>query len=104
MPDTEVITRLILADGRVLDQSECGYSEGKLWCYLKNVTFVEAFQLFSDPEKTKNIIFEYGIDGQFKRIVYSGFIIPEVVVKREYTIDVCMTGTDTDIKDGEVIE
>ena len=52
--------RLILADDTVLENSEAGYAEGVLWCFLKNVTFQQAATLFLDAEKTDTIRFEYG--------------------------------------------
>lgn len=102
MPE-ESILRLVMADGRILDQSECGYADQKLWCYLKDLTFAEAFQIFSDPEKTSVIKFEYGLENRFTRITYAGFSDIVSINKREFTIDVCLTGTDTDIQQEEVI-
>ena len=52
--------RLILADGTVLENSEAGYAERVLWCYLKDVNMQTAAALFLDPTKTATIRFEYG--------------------------------------------
>lgn len=52
--------RLILADGTELEDSYAGYAEGFLWCYLRGLSMAEAGALFLDPEKTAEIIFQYG--------------------------------------------
>lgn len=53
--------KLTLYDGTDLENCECGLSSnGTLWCYLKNMTFSQAFSLFSDAEKTAKIDFTYG--------------------------------------------
>lgn len=90
MPEENVIKRLILADGTVLDDCECGYADKQLWCYLRKLTFNQVFQLFSDPELTKEIIFEYGIEGNPVVETYSGFTNIKNISRRELTIDVCL--------------
>lgn len=52
--------RLILGDETVLENSEAGYAEHVLWCFLKNVTMLQAATLFLDATKTDHIRFEYG--------------------------------------------
>ena len=94
--------RLVLNDGTVLDKSECGYSDKKLWCYLKDLTFAEAFQVFSDPEKIKTIKFEYGIQTLYTRITYTGFSDIDVIMKHEWSIDICLTGDNITITQEEV--
>ena len=94
MSDSGEIRRLILADGTVLDKSECGYADGRLWCFLKNISIDEAFQIFSDPEKTRTIIFEYGMGPEIAKTEYNGYISIVTIVKRELTVDVCLMRGD----------
>ena len=103
MPEADAVRRLVLADGTVLDQSECGYAERKLWCYLKNLTFADAFQIFSNPDKIGVIKFEYGLTDQYTRITYTGFTDIQTITSRELSIDVCVTGDNTSITTEEVV-
>ena len=52
--------RLILMDGTQIEDGGCGYSEGRLWCWITGYTMPEAAAVFFDPEKTGKIVFEYG--------------------------------------------
>lgn len=52
--------RLILMDGSVIENGQCGYSNGCLWCWVTGMTMLQAAQLFLDPTKTSRIVFEYG--------------------------------------------
>ena len=85
--------RLTMHDGTVLERSECGYAEHKLWCWIKDKSMVEAFAVFSDPTKTSAILFEYGT----QKILYKGFTEIEIIRKSEFTIDICLTGENTEI-------
>ena len=98
MPE-KTINRLILSDGRVLDNCECGYYNKTLWCYLKGYSFNDAFQFFSDPENFKTIIFEYGTESYRRQITYNGLISLIAIEKREFTVDVRLEGTDISIED-----
>lgn len=90
MPENNEVRRIILADGTVLDESECGYADKRLWCYLKKLTLNQAFQIFSDPEKTNKIIFEYGYVDSPVQEEYLDFVDLISINKRELTIDVCL--------------
>ena len=52
--------RLILMDGTVIENGNCGYSAGSLWCWVHGFTMPEAAQIFFDPSKTGKIVYEYG--------------------------------------------
>lgn len=53
--------KLILKDGTEHENSDCGISDGVLWCYLKDGTaFHEAITEFDNPAKTGKITFCYG--------------------------------------------
>lgn len=52
--------KIVLGDNTELMDCECGYYDGVLWCYLKNIELSDAFMLFSDSNKTKHIDFYYG--------------------------------------------
>lgn len=71
--------RLILNDGVEIENAGAGYADGFLWCYLPGYSVIQAFPLFSDSEKTKKIIFEYG--GMTD--VYDGFTIINAIIQGE---------------------
>jgi len=52
--------KLILNDGTEYDEGEAGASDGLLWCFLKNAAIPGVYADFSDPEKTRRIVFHYG--------------------------------------------
>jgi hypothetical protein len=100
---TEIPT-LVLNDGMRLENSECGYANHMLWCYVKDYTLAEVFSAFSNPEKTEEIQFLYGDTEE----IYIGFTELNLIRKSEFTVDVRLTGEDTKIihkrtdgKDGE---
>lgn len=101
MPDAGVIRRLILADGTILDDCDCGYSEKQLWCFLRNLTLVEAFQIFSNPQKVSTVTFEYGADPEIVKTTYIGFSNIKSINCREETVDVCLIGENTSIVEGD---
>ena len=83
---------LIMKDGTILTDSQCGYADHTLWCYVKGLTMSEAFAMFSDPEKTGKIIFRYSYGVEE---VYEGFTEMISINKREFTIDICLVkGTE----------
>ena len=92
MPDDIFTTRLILADGTVLKNCECGCSARDLWCFLKDIPFGEAFQYFSDPEKFQTVIFEMQCGGIIDRITYSGLEHIMAVQQNTSTVDVRLEG------------
>lgn len=83
MNDTDT-PHLLLADGTILENSTCGYAEHNLWCYVKGLTFAEAFTVFSNPEKTKIIKFIYGDNED----TYDGFTEINLIKSSEFTVDV----------------
>ena len=78
--------RVTLNDGTIFEDSQCGYAEHTLWLWLKGITFAQAFAAFSDPEKTKTILFQYGNQEE----TYTGFTEINLIQKSESTIDVRM--------------
>ena len=52
--------RICFADGTKIEDGQCGYSAGNLWCYVNGKTFMELAQIFTDATKTSLIKFEYG--------------------------------------------
>ena len=100
---------LILADGTVLENCECGYSDKNLWCFLDNkvVSFAGAFQHFSDPEKFGTVIFQLVYQDYIDQTIYSEIEDIISIQKSENTIDVRLTGSHITIdqkrifKDGE---
>ena len=96
--------RLILLDGTVLEGCECGYSNRNLWCFLKGVSFGEAFQYFSGPEKFRTVIFEMEFTEVKHRIIYSGFDAITNVQQSEFTVDVCIYGSNIQIKRERIVD
>lgn len=83
---------VILADGTKLSNTGCGYSERNLWCWIRDGKGIqECFMLFTDPEKTKNILFRY--PGK-KSIRYKGFTEFLLIRKVEDGVDVRLTWPD----------
>lgn len=52
--------RLILLDGTVIEGGSCGYSSGRLWCWVHGYTMAQAAEIFFNPEKTGRIEYQYG--------------------------------------------
>lgn len=99
MPEEkDIIKELILADGTVLKDCECGYSNRNLWCFLKGVSFGEAFQYFSGPEKFRKITFRMQIGNITDIIEYIGFEQVTAVQQSEFTVDVRLEGYKIDIQ------
>ena len=74
MIEDNVEVRLILADGTVLNNCECGYYDNTLWCFLKDISFSDAFMYFENEDKYNTVIFDMGFqDAFYDRITYSGF-------------------------------
>ena len=92
------IKRLILADGTVLENCECGYSNRNLWCFLSGIPFSEAFQYFSGPEKFNTVIFEMTFGSITDRITYKGLEHITAVQQSEHTVDVRLEGYKIDIE------
>ena len=98
MPEEEMIEKkLILADGTVLNNCECGYSNRNLWCFLTGIPFGEAFQYFSSPEKYKSVTFVMKFGDITDSITYSGFEQITAVQQSEFTVDVRLEGYKIDI-------
>lgn len=94
--------RLILKDGTILDDCDCGYSNRTLVCFLNGVSFGEAFQYFSGPEKFETIIFDIIFGTMIDRTTYSGFEQITSVQQSETTVDVRLDGYKIDIKEERI--
>ena len=83
-------SRLILADGTVLENSSCGFADKTLWCWIRGLTMADCFSIFTDPDKTNEITCLYYHTG-YK---YTGFTNIEVIRKGMDSLG----GTTIDIK------
>ena len=92
MPEDKFKKRLILNDGAVLEDCECGYASKMLWCFLSNIPFGEAFQYFSSPDKYYTITFELEYENYKDIFIYSGLEQITSVVQSEFTVDVRLEG------------
>ena len=80
--------RLILADGTEIENGEAGYAEGFLWMYFTGYTMAQAAAMFTDPEKTGVIRFQYG---QMED-TYEGFTDCRTIrTDGDGKVSVCMT-------------
>jgi hypothetical protein len=80
--------RLILSDGTVLENGECGYADGRLWCWVSGMTMAEAAEMFFDPGRTDHIVFEYGEMSD----EYDGFTTcTGISIDSDGKISVCLT-------------
>lgn len=52
--------QIVLNDGTVIADGAAGYAEGYLWLWFSGYTMPETAVMFSDPEKTEKIVFQYG--------------------------------------------
>lgn len=92
MADNELRYRLILKDGTILDDCRCGYSDRSLWCFLRNISFYEAFRYFSSPEVFETVVFEMEDDYFIDRFTYSGIENIVSVIQREDEVNVRLEG------------
>ena len=85
--------KLILVDGTELEGCACGFDgQYSLWCYLKNKSFGEAFQLFSDPENFKTVVYEMDIVDLVHRITYTGMTELSAIQQERDIINVRLKG------------
>lgn len=103
MPEEGFNKRLILNDGTVLENCDCGYSSRSLWCFLKGIPFGEAFQYFSSPEKFQSVTLELEYMDFTDRTVYSGFEAITSITQSENTVDVRLEGYKIDIEKTRII-
>ena len=97
MAEIVEVPSLVLADGTVLEGSRCGYAEHHLWCYVTGLTMMEAFAVFSNPEKTRTIKFLYGTVEE----VYEGFTEMNVIKVSEFTVDIRLVRPNAETGGGE---
>ena len=87
MSEQKTGERLILSGGTVIENGRAGYSEGRLWCWITGYTMQEAAALFFNPEKTKEIIYEYGEMSD----TYNGFTVcTNLFIDTDGKISVCL--------------
>lgn len=97
MPEDKFKKRLILNDGTVLENCECGYASRSLWCFLSDIPFGEVFQYFSSPDKFSTVIFELEYEKYKDIFTYSGLEQITSVVQNEFTVDVRLEGYHVNI-------
>ena len=52
--------RLILMNGRVIENARAGLASGFLWLWIPGITMVEGAEIAFDPEAVQHIIYQYG--------------------------------------------
>lgn len=96
---------LKLKDGTIYTDGDCGYADGRLWCWLKQTNFAQAFADFSNPAKTGEIHLFHGTH----ETIYSGFTELDVIKRSEYepghySIDIRLAGESTGIEERVISE
>lgn len=80
--------KLILADGTLLEESDCGYFDHELHCWIRKMDMTGAFLMFSDSERTKTIHYLYlGTEE-----VYDGFTQIVLVRQMEDYVEIRLKG------------
>lgn len=98
MPIGGIHPRLIMADGTVLENCGCGYSGGKLWCFLEGLTFPEIFQHFSDLSKYETLTLELESLDIIDIYEYTGIEEIITIMQQTDSIDVCLNGQHIVVK------
>lgn len=52
--------QITLNDGTIIPNGRVGYAEGVLWCFFSGMSFARVAVLFTDPERTARIVFQFG--------------------------------------------
>ena len=78
--------RIRMKDNTVYEEGEIGYADGVIWCFLKNVDLISAFQNFSDPEKAQKLVFEYGEMSD----VYEDFTSISAIIQKEQGVNIML--------------
>lgn len=86
MPEQKHGQRIILNDGSYFEDGRCGFSDGFLWCWVRNITLQQAAGFFFNPDKTGKIVYEYGE----KQDEYEGFTSCISLSKQYDEIAVCL--------------
>lgn len=94
--------KVILANGIILNNCDCGYYEKTLICFLHDYPFGQAFQYFSNPENYKTVIFDLEYTHYTDRIEYSGFTEIKSIIQRENSVDVAIEGSDIKITESRI--
>lgn len=105
MPEEDEVMefkKLTFANDVILGDSECGFYEDTLWCYISGRPLLEVVQLFSKPENFNKVIFEFGTSSLFRRITYTGFVKLKSIEIAANTINVCIVGLDVKVEKEDV--
>lgn len=104
MPEDKDINRwLVMGDGTVLENCECGYSNKNLWCFLTGIPFGEAFQYFSTPEKISKVLLIMKFGSVIVYTRYSGFEEVTEVRQNDEHVDVRLQGYRITVEKERVI-
>ena len=87
MTEQKTGRRLLLNDGTVFENGECGEWEGNLWCTIPDTTIIVVSAKFTDPDATKKIVFEYGEMSD----TYKGYTNVTVIMKSGNSWKVSLT-------------
>lgn len=69
----EIKCTLILADGTILENCDCGLYDKGLWCFLYDISFDQAYQYFSRNNAFRKVTLELQYIDFIDKITYTGF-------------------------------
>lgn len=93
----DVVYRLKLGDGTVLENCQCGYYEKTLTCFLEGISFAEAFSYFNEVSKFSTIIFEIDEPNFLDKTTYSGWNRLISITQKTTRVEVYIEGDDISI-------
>ena len=95
--------KLILANGQEFDGSSCGFDgEYSVWCFLKDVSFTEAFQYFSNPASWGTVIFDLYSLNSIHRTTYTGLTELNAIQQARDSVNVRLKGFDIQIHEEDI--
>lgn len=85
--------QIVMNDGTILAGGEIGFSDGKIWCFLKETDFASVYPLFSNPQKTVTLTFVY----DEMQDTYVGYTEMSAILKTYDGINVLMSKPQEEI-------
>ena len=91
--------KLVLKDGSILNECSCGFDgEYSIWCFLKDISFAEAFQHFSSPTSFETVVYEMEDFVTLHRTTYSGLVELSAIQQERDRVNVRLKGPDIRIQ------
>ena len=102
MPEN-FLYQLLLTDGTTLNNCSCGLYDNTLTCFIKDLSFVDAFKYFMDPDNFSTITFDIVYSMGFTdRIEYNGLERVISVIQKKGQVDICLEGSNITKKSSRI--